>query len=314
MTRKDADAPSNQTGGAYHHGLSLSLRSDRRGLGGQEPGGIGEVVQEPPDLHAGRLYEEGHGRGQRYGGAPQSISVSVAPNGAADPLVETGQSEIHAVVEVETSPSFAGDVVNIDSSQLAATCGGAVLFGSLQPGAFYGASSVEVALDDEGNATVSLYGIDCAPGQSLIEADLTVAPFLSVLGTIDALPPEVTPAGVTGSPGAEVETGDSPSSGESDVYAVFYVETDPVYAEQPVEIDSPQLLDRCLGGITWISGPNSSNTATLTGTLDDDGNTAFAFSGAGCAAGPSVVIADILAGVHSTYVTTYTITAPAPTI
>jgi hypothetical protein len=48
--------------------------------------------------------------------------------------------------------------------------------------------------------------------------------------------------------------------------------------------------------------------------LDNDGNATFAFSGESCAAGPSAVIADVLAGIHSTYVTTYTIAAPAPTI
>jgi hypothetical protein len=240
--------------------------------------------------------------------------VTVSPNGPGDPLVETGQSEVHAVVEVETSPSFSGDVVNIDSSQLAATCGGAILFGSLQPGAIYGADAVEVTLDADGNATVSLAGFDCAPGSSLIEADMTVAPFLSVLNTINALPPQPTTAGVVGSPANEVETGNTPSSGTSDVYAVFVVETDPVYAGQGVEIESAQLANRCFGGITWVGGGNSFNGATATSTFDNDGNAVFTVTGAGCAAGSSTVIADVLAGVHSTYLTTYTIQAPAPTI
>jgi len=256
----------------------------------------------------------GGGGGGTGGPPPPTISVTVSPNGGADPLIETGMSEVHAVVEVETSASFAGDMVNIDSSQLAATCGGAILFGSLQPGAVYGPDAVEVFLDDDGNATVSLAGFDCAPGPSLIEADLTVAPFLSVLSTIDALPPAPTTAGVVGSPANEVETGNSPSSGNSDVYAVFVVETDPVYAGQSVEIESTQLADRCFGGVTWLGGGNSFNGATAVGTFDNDGNAVFSFTGAGCAAGPSTVIADVLAGVHSTYLTTYTIVAPAPTI
>jgi len=58
------------------------------------------------------------GTGGGKGGPPPLITVTVDPN----PLVETGQSEIHAVVQVETSPSFAGDEVNIDSSQLEASC------------------------------------------------------------------------------------------------------------------------------------------------------------------------------------------------
>ena len=147
---------------------------------------------------------------------------------------------------------------------------------------------------------------------------MTAAPYLTALGTVNAQPPAVTPAGVSGYPANEVETGNSPASGESDVYAVFYVETDPVYAEQTAEIDSPQLVARCLGGSTWVSNQGSfgfpTPSSTATATLDDDGNAVFVFSGSECAAGPSAVIADILAGIHSTYTTTYTIVAPVPTI
>src|SRR5271166_6145088 len=60
----------------------------------------------------------GGSTGGGTGGPPPLITVTVDPN----PLVETGQSEIHAVVQVETSPSFAGDAVNIDSSQLQSSC------------------------------------------------------------------------------------------------------------------------------------------------------------------------------------------------
>ncbi len=141
-----------------------------------------------------------------------------------------------------------------------------------------------------------------------------MAPFLTALGTVNAQPPAVTPAGVFGYPAAEVETGNSPASGNSDVSSVFYVETDPVYAEQSVEIESTQLLSRCLGGITWISNGGSFNGSTATATLDNDGNAVFVFSGASCAAGDSSVIADVLAGIHSTYTTTYSIHAPVPTI
>src|SRR5580704_12055477 len=49
------------------------------------------------------------------GSSGPAIVVTVNPN----PLVETGQSEIHAVIEVETSPAFAGDYITISSSQVA---------------------------------------------------------------------------------------------------------------------------------------------------------------------------------------------------
>jgi hypothetical protein len=84
-----------------------------------------------------------------------------------------------------------------------------------------------------------------------------------------------------------------------------------VYAEQPVEISSPQLQDRCGVGSQFAAfnliGPNE-------GLLDDDGNAVFLFLGASCAAGSSVVTADVLAGTHPTYTTTFNINPPQVTI
>jgi hypothetical protein len=54
-----------------------------------------------------------HHSGGGTGGAPANIIVTVSPNGTNNPLFEVGQSEIDAVVQVETQPSFAGDQVTI---------------------------------------------------------------------------------------------------------------------------------------------------------------------------------------------------------
>jgi hypothetical protein len=232
--------------------------------------------------------------------------VTASPN----PLVETGQSEVHAVIQVEACAKFSGDPVNIDSSQLAASCSGGISFTTLQPGPHAAPSSIRVILDNDGNVTVLLNGIDCAPGTSVIEADMTVAPFLTSTTTLTALPPNVTPIGVTGFPANEVETGDTPASGTSDVYSVFYVETDPVYAEQTVQINSSQLLSRCIGGIRWTSNQGTFTGSSATAVIDDDGNAVFTFAGASCASGASAVIAEILAGSNPTYTTTYTILPP----
>jgi hypothetical protein len=244
------------------------------------------------------------------------ITVTVLPGTAADPLVETGTSEIRAVVEVETSTAFSDDPVLISSLDLALGCGGAILFGSRQGGAVYSADSVQVVLDSEGNATVSLYATNCAPGLDSIEADLVHAPYDSVLGTIDIAPPGPTPAGVSGAPAGEVETGTTTTSGDSLVYAVFNVEADPVYAEQTVQISSTQLVARCGGAPApvWISNQGSSSGPTATATIDDDGNATFAFSGTSCAPGPSLVTTVVEAGIHSPAATTFTIVAPTPTI
>jgi hypothetical protein len=281
----------------------------------------------------------GGSTGGGTGGSAPQITVRVSPN----PLVETGASEVHAVIEVETLPSFAGDIVNIDSSQLEASCRG-VRYENLQnPGTTANpnehANRIDAVLDNDGNATVVVEGWDCAPGTSVIEADLEVAPFLTALTTLVALPPVVTPEGLTGYPqtagiAQEVETGDTSTSGDSNIYAVFYVETNPVYAEQTVEISSSQLEGRCILGWRWepgnptgvgVTGPGLGYSGDINGQgvnngpraatiLDDDGNATFTFKGTSCASGPSQVIADVLAGTHQTYVTTFTVDPPAPTI
>jgi hypothetical protein len=243
---------------------------------------------------------------------PCGLAVSVAPN----PLVETGQSDVEAIVEVQACAVYAGDTVNIDSSQLQAACS-SLTFTNLQGGGTPGApqvtkNNIQAVLDDDGNLDVVLDGTDCAPGQSVVEVDLTVAPFLTALTTLQANPPVTTPPGVTGTPNPEVETGDTTASGISDVYAVFYVETDPVYSSDTVEIDSPQLLARCVEGDDWISNQGSFSGATATATLDNDGNAVFVFIGASCASGASAVIADVDGGSHASYTTSYTILPPTP--
>jgi hypothetical protein len=251
----------------------------------------------------------GSGSGSGAGTSP-AITVQVDPN----PLVETGPSQVAAVIQVETNPAFSGDPVVVSSSQLEQACGGIIGFLSDTTA---GLNSVTLILDNDGNAAVVVEGTDCAPGPSIIEADLAVAPFDTALTTLIAAPPAVTAPGVTGVPATsgivttgEVETGDTAASGDSDVLAVFYVEDNPVYAEQPVEIESPQLTGRCITGSTWTNLMGG----TTTSTLDDDGNAIFVFFGSSCAAGPSAVIADVLAGTHDTFTTTFTVDAPQPTI
>jgi len=267
----------------------------------------------------------GSGTGGGAGSAP--ITVEVDPN----PLVETGQSEVRGVVQVETSPLFADDLVNIDSSQLENSCVSLDFDTVNEATAQFDVTSldnIQVALDDDGNATVGLVGFDCAPGSSLVEADLIAAPYYTAITTLVAEPPNVTPEGLTGYPQIagvpeEVETGDTPSSGNSDVYAAFYVETNPVYAEEPVEIGSVQLESSCGQGWVWIPGNGGTSTfgkgfdingfvaSTL---LDNDGNAVFIFKGQSCAPSTSDVIADVIAGTHPTYSTTFTVDAPRPTI
>jgi hypothetical protein len=259
------------------------------------------------------------GAGGATGGSTPNIIVNIDPN----PLVETGTSEVHAIVQVETSSAFAGDPVFIYSQQLVNSCDpGSVEFYSSASGVLSTplGSSATVILDDDGNATVEVSGNDCAPGSSTFEADLVLAPYYTATTILVASPPVPTTAGVTGYPNPEVETGDTTGgphgpSGLSDVYAVFYVEDNPVYAEQPVEISSAQLQNRCGLGALWTAGNGGTGGPTgATTTLDDDGNAVFIFEGASCAAGDSTVIADVDAGTLDTFTTVYTINPPVPTI
>ncbi|MGH9016620.1 MAG: hypothetical protein ACRDY1_02620 [Acidimicrobiales bacterium] len=278
----------------------------------------------------------GGGSSTGSGGSSPQITLQIDP----EPVVETGQSEVHAVLQVESLPSFAGDVVDVSSSQLSASCAN-IDFQTLQdpagivspPPLTVGTPFIGIVLDDDGNATVIVDGFDCAPGTSVIAADMEQAPYLTALSTLTALPPVVTPEGVGvyprfGGLNQELETGDTATSGESDIYAVFYVETNAVYAEQPVEIGSSQLEARCgqgwvweAGNITNVAAPNRFETGVgantgpeVQTTLDDDGNAVFLFLGGSCAAGPSQVIADVEAGTHPTYVLSFTVLPPAPII
>ena len=265
------------------------------------------------------------------GGASPQITVEVDPN----PLVETGQSEIHAVIQVETLPSCAGDTVNIDSSQLAASCFGGDLRDPAerrwghhgpagagrhhQPPHRYRPRRRRQRHGDRGRHRLR-------PGDVRCRGRPRGRPLPHRPTTLVARPPVVTPEGVTGYPqtagvAQEVETGDTSTSGDSDIYAVFYVETNPVYAEQTVELDSTQLETRCIGGWSWDRGNAGAHEAARR-----RGNHRarqhchrrrrqrhLHLRGRSCAAGPSQVIADVMAGTHPTYVTEFTVDPPAPT-
>jgi hypothetical protein len=317
--------PCNGGPGTLGQGGSASYACDHINYGGGGGGGYDGGGAGGDGNYGGG----GGGAGSSYW-EPSATGTSMSEDTTGTPLVtitpgpSAQGSEIHDVVQVETNPSYAGDPVEISSSQLDSSCTGAVVYDTLQKGSTVGPTmafgSISVVLDNEGNATVVVSAAECAPGTDLIEADLTVAPYLSSTVPLVVKPPTTwTTAGVAAYPSTEVETGDSPTSGDSDVYTVFYVETSPVYAEQPVEISSTQLEDRCGGGWLWEPADGTpinqtSGTAVAITTLDDNGNAVFVFKGASCAPGTSVVTADVLAGTHPTYTSTFTVAPPAVTL
>jgi hypothetical protein len=238
------------------------------------------------------------------------ITISATPN----PLVETGSSQVNAVVQVEALPGFAGDTVNISSIQLTNSCR-SVYFYSIADGIPpEGANPISVTLDNDGNATVTVVGNECAPGKDKILADLAVAPYSSATTVLCVDSPASTKHGVWSYPSKEVETGTGGEGGYSDVYAVFYVETKSVYAEATAEIQADELVDRCGGGSEWVTNDGTFTGTTAIAEIDDNGNAAFVFYGVSCASGTSTIIADVEAGLHPTYQGSFKVLSPRPTI
>ena len=192
------------------------------------------------------------GGGGGSGGPTPNIIVTVAPN----PLIETGQSEVHAVVQVETSPNFAGDPVFIYSQQLVNSCAeDSVIFYSSANGDLSEPydGSITAVLDDDGNVTVERSGTDCAPGSSVIEADLVKAPYYTATTTIVANPPVPTTAGLTGYPNPEVETGDTTSGPNGCQWQLGRLRRvlprgQPGLRRAARQISSAQLQNRCGSG------------------------------------------------------------------
>jgi hypothetical protein len=253
---------------------------------------------------------------------PPNIIVSVSP----DPVQEVGTSEVDFVVQVEALAEFANQTVDISSQQLFLDCLSLTWRSSADNTVSdiigTGAGVTGVILDNEGNATVEVQGEDCAPGTDLVEADLAAAPYTTATASLMATPPGVTAFPlITAAPNPEVETGDGgPNNSESQVYVNFLIEEDPVYAEQTVDVTSAQLTDRCEAGKTlWSSTPGVGGGGTLIGTtgvsavLDNDGNADVTFEGISCAAGESLVDAELVGGTGDTFTTWFTITPPKVT-
>jgi hypothetical protein len=172
---------------------------------------------------------------------------------------------------------------------------------------------------------VEVQGENCAPGTDQIEVDLTKAPYTTISSDVTLSPPAEswTPATgptITAFPNPEVETGDGGTSGAaSQVYVNFFLEENPVYAEQQVDVESAQLVARCLPGSKWsaasgdtyLGGVLQPNGVSV--ELDNDGNADATFEGISCAPGPSLVTADLVGGTGDTFNTTFTISAPAVT-
>jgi len=177
--------------------------------------------------------------------------------------------------------------------------------------------SISVELDNDGNATaIVVGGPSCAAGESLIAAHLESAPFSTVTTGFTVLPPRPTEPGVFVTPENKVE-------GEtySDVATIVQVEFPPVFAEEPVNVNSNEFYSRChnspkteaiiMGSNGYPRVIDSLEEGTL--YLDNDGN-AFAvlIGNSSCASGTSMIEASLENAPYTTYTTNFTIEPPQP--
>jgi len=129
------------------------------------------------------------------------------------------------------------------------------------------------------------------------------------------IPPKPTEPGVFALPANKIE-------GEeySDVATIVQVEFPPVFAEEPVNVNSAEFFSRCHNlpkteAIIMVDGHplvvHSLEEGTL--TLDNDGN-AFAvlIGNSSCAAGTSMIEASLENAPYTTYTTEFTIEPPQP--
>jgi hypothetical protein len=259
--------------------------------------------------------------------AGTASAATTAPAQAADPWVvhslpsftESGygatSSSLADIIQVECLPTFSEDFVTISSQQLYDMCHGTLMWAAANAFPFAPAPgiSIRTSLDDDGNATVAVWGgPSCAPGPALITAELQAAPYATAATLFVALPPRDTTVGLTALPAAEVE-----DSNLSAIAAIIQVEYPSQLAESMVNINAPQLFNHCAGGLTWV-GPEAGVLGTGVNTtrvsLDDNGNAfVVVLGGPSCAAGLSLITADLTVAPYRTLATLFDILSPRPT-
>jgi hypothetical protein len=219
------------------------------------------------------------GGGSGTGGPSAPITVQIDP----DPLVETAQSDVVATVQVESSPSFAGDVVDISSSQLLSACTGPAGFETLESVG----PTLKLTLDDDGNATVYLFGQDCAPGPSLVEASLAASATFSVavLSTqvAEAATLTVTNCNDSGAGSlrqaiASANAGDTVNFSLSPVCSTIVLTTTGITIAEDITIDGPGAGALAVSGTKAAAGSDfviSSGVANISGLTIEGGTGAF---------------------------------------
>jgi hypothetical protein len=227
-------------------------------------------------------------------------------------------SSVADVVEVECESVYAEHFVKVSSQELYNRCDDKLNWATYFAGVI-GPSISKVKLDDDGNATVVVWGgPSCASGESLVSAHLEEAPYTTVTTGFTVLAPKVTTPGVTA-----LVPNLSSSQVEDDTYSgvttIVQVEFPAVDAEKNVVISAEQLYDSCqlAPHLVWW-GPTKKlvgySAETVKVKLDDDGNAFVVLVGVfSCAPGPSEIEASLEIAPYKTYTTTFTVLPPEET-
>ncbi|HTY97624.1 MAG TPA: hypothetical protein VMB91_11335 [Solirubrobacteraceae bacterium] len=252
-------------------------------------------------------------------GSTGACVVNALPSSFMDQGEFSNASSVADIVEVECEEVYAEQSVQISANELYSRCDQSLYwrtpYGS---GKFGTGPNFKVRLDNDGNATaIVIGGPSCAAGESLIAAHLEVAPYTTVTTAFTVLPPRPTEPSVKAEPSSKVE-------GEeySDVATIVEVEFPPVFAEEPVNINSNEFYSRCHNNpkteaIVMFDGKPLVVRGLEEGKLylDNDGN-AFAvlIGNSSCAAGTSMIEASLENAPYTTYTTEFTIEPPQPTL
>jgi hypothetical protein len=257
---------------------------------------------------------------EQTGDPHETCVVHALPSSFMDQGEFGAASSVADVVEVECESVYAEKTVTIGDDELYNQCDKKLYWAT--PSAYDDKTtgpSTTVELDNDGNATVVLFGgPSCAAASTLLAAHLDVAPYTTTVTAFEVLPPRPTPEGVTASPAGKIE-----GEVNSDVATIVQVEFSPVFAEEPVNINASQLFSRChiapkLFFVTMEEdGPRiaSEDSEELIGLkLDNDGN-AFVvlFGTASCASGPVMIEASLENAPYTTHTTMFEVEPPIPT-
>jgi hypothetical protein len=241
-------------------------------------------------------------------------SIAAEPGSFMDEGEFKEASSVADIVEVECSAVYAEHYVTLSSQELYSRCAHRIRWESVEALEGAGPSLSKVQLDDDGNATVAVWGgPSCAAGESLITAELEEAPYTTVTTGFTVLPPQPSTPELKTLPETQVE-----NATISSVVTIVQVEFPPVYAEHYVRVSANELWRRCGEGVHlgWW-GPDwtfISSAPSVQVKLDNDGNAFLVLYGYySCAAGPSLIEASLEHAPYTTETTTFTVEPPRPT-